>query len=56
MHFNISFTDYECSDTKMQQLVMKYGSVQTGIHASDSSFQNYKSGVYDKCNPWVYWV
>jgi len=43
--------DYECSDTKMQQLVMKYGSVMTGIHASDSSFQNYKSGVYDKCNP-----
>jgi len=43
--------DYECSDTKLQQLIMKYGSVMTGIHASDNGFKNYKSGVFDKCNP-----
>ena len=46
-------TDYECSDTKLQQLIMKYGSVMTGIHASDNGFKNYKSGVFDKCNPRV---
>ena len=44
-------TDYQCSDTKLQQLVMKYGSAMTGIHASDNGFSNYKSGVFDKCNP-----
>jgi len=43
--------DYQCSDTKLQQLVMKYGSAMTGIHASDNGFSNYKSGVFDKCNP-----
>ena len=43
-------TDYQCSDTKLQQLVMKYGSAMTGIHASDNGFSNYKSGVFDKCN------
>ena len=51
---SMSFSkDYECSETKLQQLIMKYGSVMTGIHASDNGFKNYKSGVYDKCNPWV---
>ena len=29
---------------------MKYGSVMTGIYASDTSFKNYASGVYDKCH------
>jgi len=40
--------DYQCSDSKLQKLIMAYGSAMTGIHAS-TSLSNYKSGVYDTC-------
>ena len=35
--------------TKLKKLIKTYGAALTVIYASDSSFSNYKSGVFDKC-------
>merc|ERR1712038_539729 len=33
----------------MMKLIYQYGAFVTGVHASSSGFQSYKSGVYDTC-------
>lgn len=42
--------DYECTEDKLKALVATYGAVTTGIYASDTSFGNYASGVFDACS------
>jgi len=42
--------DYSCTEDKMKELVASNGAVLTGVYASDTSFGNYASGVYDGCS------
>jgi len=41
---------YSCDEDTMKTLVYEYGSVLTGIYASDSAFSNYAEGVFDGCS------
>ncbi len=44
-----SISDYRCTEDKLMSLVYQYGAAVTAIYASDNSFGNYKSGVYQGC-------
>jgi len=41
--------DYSCTETKLKSLIATKGAVLVGIHASDTSFSSYKSGVWNGC-------
>ena len=45
-----ALSDYSCTEDKMKQLVASNGAVLTAVYASDTSFDNYASGVYDGCS------
>ncbi len=42
-------SDFGCSEDKLKALVYEFGAAVTAIYASDTSFGNYKSGVYQGC-------
>jgi C1A family cysteine protease len=42
--------DYSCSHDTLKGLVAAHGAVTVGIYASDSSFGNYASGIYQGCS------
>ncbi len=44
-----SYYTYDCDEDTMARLVVKFGSVTTAVHAGQSGFQNYASGVADQC-------
>ena len=41
--------DYRCTEEKLKSLVSEFGAAVTAIYASDTSFGNYNSGVYQGC-------
>ena len=45
-----AYYDYDCTEAKLMKLVASKGAVLTGVYGRDSSFIEYKTGVYDKCS------
>ncbi len=45
-----ALVDYNCNEDKMAQLVTQYGSVTTGIYASDDTFGNVGSKIFQGCS------
>ena len=41
--------DFKCNESKLKSLIYSKGAVSVSVYAAENSFENYKSGVYNKC-------
>ena len=44
-----TLADWKCTESKLKSLIYSKGAVSVSVYAAENSFENYKSGVYNKC-------